>query len=72
VYDNFEPMVGVREQRVEGNSTFHSVTAAEVFHGHEIPEGGLTQDMLDTNVRLEPESVLLAPGNSSDDIQQQV
>lgn len=72
VYDNFEQMEGVREQRVEGNSTFHSVTAGEVFEGREMPDGGLRQTMLDPNVRLEPESVLLAPGNSDDEIQRQV
>jgi hypothetical protein len=54
VYDNFEQMEGVKEQRIEDNSVFHSITTAEVFHGREIPDGGLTQSMLNTKARLEP------------------
>jgi len=72
VYDNFEQMEGVKEQRVEDNSVFYSVTTAGVFHGREMPDGGLTQSMLNTKVRLEPKKVVLAPGNSCDDIQRQV
>lgn len=72
VYDNFEQMEGVKEQRIEDNSVFHSITTAEVFHGREIPDGGLTQSMLNTKARLEPTKVILAPGNSWDDIQRQV
>ena len=72
VYDNFEQMEGVKEQRIEDNSVFHSITTAEVFHGREIPDGGLTQSMLNKKARLEPTKVILAPGNSWDDIQRQV
>jgi hypothetical protein len=72
VYDNFEQMEGVIEQCVEGNGIFHSVTAGDVFHGGEMPDRGLTENILDMNVRLEQESVLLAPGNSNDEVQHQV
>ena len=40
-YDNFELMEGVKEQRVDHQSTFHSVTTGQVIQGIEIPPGGL-------------------------------
>jgi len=46
-YDNFELMEGIKEQRVDHQSTFHSVTTGQVIQGIEIPPGGLRQDMLD-------------------------
>jgi hypothetical protein len=45
-YDNFEVMEGVKEQRVDHQGTFHSVTTGQVIQGIEIPPGGLRQGML--------------------------
>jgi len=72
VYDNFEQMEGVKEQRVDNNSNFHSVTAGKVFQGLEMPSGGLQQGMLDPTVELRIRQVLLAPGNREDQTRQEV
>ena len=72
VYDNFEQMEGVREQRIEDNSSFRSVTAAKVFGGFEIPSGGLDQDMSNPQAALSIQQVLFALGNRSDEARQQV
>jgi len=71
VHDNFEQMEDVREHPVEGNSTIDLVAGGEALPRCEVPEGGLAHDKLDSNMRLEPENVLLAPENSNDDVQPQ-
>jgi hypothetical protein len=71
-YDNFELMEGVKEQRVDHQSTFHSVTTGQVIQGIEIPPGGLQQDMLNPQATICASDVFLAPGNRDDDIQHQV
>jgi len=71
-YDNFETMESVKEQRIDHQGTFHSVTTGQVIQGIEIPPGGLRQDMLDPQVTICASDVLLAPGNQDDDIQHQV
>ncbi len=72
VYDNFELTEGVKEQRVDHQSIFHSVTTGQVIQGIEIPSGGLRQDMLDPQVAICASDIFLAPGNQNDDIQHQV
>ncbi|KAH6988806.1 hypothetical protein BKA56DRAFT_476293, partial [Ilyonectria sp. MPI-CAGE-AT-0026] len=71
-YDNFEVMEGVKEQRVDHQGTFHSVTTGQVIQGIEIPPGGLRQDMLDPQATICANDVFLAPGNQDDAIQRQV
>jgi hypothetical protein len=71
-YDNFEQMEGVKEQRVEGNDKFHSVTTGEVIQGIDIPPGGLQQEMLNPRVELRASDIFFAPGNSQDTIEHQV
>jgi hypothetical protein len=71
-YDNFELEEGVKEQRVDHQSSFHSVTTGQVIQGIEIPPGGLRQDMLDPQAKISPMDVFLAAGNLDDDIQRQV
>lgn len=70
-YDNFEVMEGVKEQRVDHQGTFHSVTTGQVIQGIEIPSGGLRQDMLDPHAEICASDVFLAPGNRDDDIHSQ-
>ncbi|KAI9845730.1 MAG: hypothetical protein M1837_004563 [Sclerophora amabilis] len=67
VYDNFEQTDGVREQRIDDNSEFHSVTTGEVIAGREMPSGGLRQDMLDPTVRMSREDVVFSEGNRRDE-----
>jgi hypothetical protein len=71
-YDNFEIMEGVKEQRVDHQGTFHSVTTGQVIQGIEIPPGGLRQGMLDPQATICASDVFLAPGNQDDDIERQV
>jgi hypothetical protein len=71
-YDNFEIMLGVKEQGMENQATFHSVTTGQVIQGIEIPPGELRQDMLDPQAEINATDVLLAPGNLDDDMQRQV
>ncbi|KAH6974697.1 hypothetical protein EDB80DRAFT_693140 [Ilyonectria destructans] len=71
-YDNFEVMEGVKEQRVDHQGTFHSVTTGQVIQGIEIPSGGLRQDMLDSRAEICASDVFLAPGNRDDDINRQI
>lgn len=71
-YDNFEQVEGVKEQRLDDNSTFRSVTTGEVVQGRCIPPGGLVQNMLDPQVQLNINDVLFAPGNMIDDTESQV
>lgn len=71
-YDNFEVMDGVKEQRVDHQGTFHSVTTGQVIQGIEMPPGGIRQDMIDQQAKLCSSDVFLAPGNRDDDIRHQV
>jgi hypothetical protein len=71
-YDNFEQVEGVKEQRVEGNDRFHSVTTGEVIRGIDIPPGGLRQEMLDPRVELRAGDIFFASGNLQDTIEYQV
>jgi hypothetical protein len=71
-YDNFEIMESVKEQRVDHQNSFHSVTTGQVIQGIEIPPGGLRQDMLGPQVTLSASDVFLAPGNRDDDHNRQV
>lgn len=71
-YDNFEVMEGVKEQRVDHQGAFHSVTTGQVIQGIEIPPGGLRQDMLDPQAEICANDVFLAPGNRDDEIHRQV
>jgi hypothetical protein len=71
-YDNFELMEGVKEQRIDHQSTFHSVTTGQVIQGIKIPPGGLRQDMLNPQATICASDIFLAPGNRDDDIQHQV
>ncbi|KAI9776733.1 MAG: hypothetical protein M1839_009377 [Geoglossum umbratile] len=68
-YDNFEQMEGVKEQRMDSNSTFKSVTTGEIMEGRDIPDGGLQQSMLDPTVQLDIGQVVWAPGNRADDVE---
>jgi hypothetical protein len=71
-YDNFEHMEGVKQQRIDSNSTFKSVTTGEIIQGREMPPEGFQQNMLDPTVRLRTSEVLFAPGNMADDMECQV
>ena len=71
-YDNFEVMEGVKEQRVDHQGTFHSVTTGQVIRGIEMPPGGLQQNMLNPKVALCLDDIFLAPGNLNDDVHHQV
>ena len=71
-YDNFEVMEGVKEQRIDHQSTFHSVTTGQVIQGIEMPSDGLRQDMLNPHAKISAIDVFLAPGNIDDDMQHQV
>lgn len=51
-YDNFERTEGVKEQRVDHQGTFHSVTTGQVIQGIEIRLGGLQQDMLNSRATI--------------------
>ncbi|KAI9778771.1 MAG: hypothetical protein M1839_007861 [Geoglossum umbratile] len=72
VYNNFEQTEGVQEQKIESNSSFHSITTGKVFEGLEIPSNGLDQDMLNPQAALSIKQVLFAPGNCNDEIREQV
>jgi hypothetical protein len=71
-YDNFEQVEGVKAQRVDESSTFHSVTTAIQLEGVDIPEGGLRQDMFNSRAELGIRDVLFSPGNMDTDIEHQV
>jgi hypothetical protein len=71
-YDNFELMEGVKEQRIDHQGTFYSVTTGQVVQGIEMPPGGLRQDMLNPQMAICASDVFLAPGNQDDDIEHQV
>jgi hypothetical protein len=71
-YDNFEQVEGVKAQRADDSSTFHSVTTGVQLEGVDIPQGGLRQDMLDTQAELSVTDVLFSPGNIVSDVEHQV
>jgi hypothetical protein len=71
-YDNFEVMESVKEQRLDHQSTFHSVTTGQVIQGIEMPLRGLQQDMLDPQARICSSDIFLAPGNQDDDVEHQI
>ncbi|KAJ3453151.1 hypothetical protein MRS44_018806 [Fusarium solani] len=68
-YDNFEQMEHVKEQRVDNQGSFHSVTTGLLIQGIEMPEGGLMQSMLNPAARLQLEDIFLSPGNQRDTIE---
>ncbi|KAI9847095.1 MAG: hypothetical protein M1837_003213 [Sclerophora amabilis] len=72
MYDNFEQTEGVREQRIDDNSEFHSVTTGEVIAGREMPTGGLRQDMLDPTIRISRDNVVFSAGNCRDETSIQI
>ncbi|KAH6985308.1 hypothetical protein EDB80DRAFT_656411 [Ilyonectria destructans] len=65
-------MEGVKEQRIDHQGTFHSVTTGQVIQGIEIPPGGLRQNMLDPQAAICASDIFLAPGNRDDDIYRQI
>ncbi len=71
-YDNFEQTEGVKEQRLDNQGAFRSVTTGQVLQGLEIPSGGLRQDMLDPHAALSATAIFQAPGNQDDAIERQV
>ena len=71
-YDNFEQMEHVKEQRVDNQSSFHSVATGQLIQGIEMPEGGLLQSMLNPTTNLQLEDIFLSPGNQRDAIEVEV
>ncbi|KAF5122360.1 hypothetical protein E5D57_002265 [Metarhizium anisopliae] len=71
-YDNFEQMEHVKEQRVDNQSSFHSVTTGQLIQGIEMPEGGLLQSMLNPTTKLQLEDIFLSPGNQRDAIEVEI
>ena len=71
-YDNFEQMEGVKEQRIDHQATFHSVTTGQVLQGIEIPSSSLWQHMLNPQVELRAIEIFISLGNQDDDIEHQV
>ncbi|KAH8743667.1 hypothetical protein F5883DRAFT_512169 [Diaporthe sp. PMI_573] len=65
-YDNFEQMEHVKEQRVDNENSFHSVTTGQLIEGIEMPEGGLLQSMQDQAARLRVQDIFCCPGNEAD------
>jgi hypothetical protein len=49
-----------------------AMTTAAIIHSPELPTAGLTQDMHDPTIQLSPDTILHAPGLSSDDISVQI
>lgn len=71
-YDNFEQTEGVKEQRLDNQRAFRSVTTGQVLQGLEIPSGGLRQEMLNPHAALSATAIFQAPGNQNDAIERQV
>ncbi|KAJ3454502.1 hypothetical protein MRS44_013102 [Fusarium solani] len=65
-YDNFEQMEHVKEQRVDNEDSFRSVTTGQLISGIEMPEGGLKQSMLNQSIKLRLTDIICAPGNERD------
>ena len=70
-YDNFEQVESIKSQRLDENSTFHSITTRELVEGADIPVRGLRQDMLG-NAPLTLDQALRNHGNRVDEIELQV
>jgi hypothetical protein len=68
-YDNFEQMEHVKEQRLDNQSSFVSVTTGQCIQGIEMPPGGLLQSMLNSSVELQLKDIFLSPGNQADTIE---
>ena len=66
-YDNLEQVEGVRHQRIDNEKETVSVTTGYAIQGADIPDGGLTQSMLNYSIPLEAADIMDAPGmdNSS-------
>lgn len=71
-YDNFEQMEHVKEQRLDNQSSFHSVTTGQSIEGIEIPPGGLLQSMLHSSVELQLKDIFFSAGNQADVIEHEV
>ena len=71
-YDNFKQMKGIKEQRIDHQVTFHSMTTGQVLQGIEMLSSGLRQHMLNPQVELQVIEILVSPGNQDDDIECQV
>ena len=71
-YNNFEQVENVKAQRVDDNSSFHSVTTGELLREANIPLGGLRQEMLDPGVWLTINECLITPGNRPDELENEV
>ena len=71
-YDNFEQIEGVKEQRIDHQATFHSVTTGQVLQGIEMSSSGLQQHMLNLQVELQTIEIFISPGNQDDSIERQV
>ena len=65
-------MEGVKEQRIDHQATFHSVTTGQVLQGIEMLSSGLRQHMLNPQVELRAIEIFVSPGNQDDDIEHQV
>jgi hypothetical protein len=71
-YDNFEQMEHVKEQRVDHENSFQSVTTGQLISGIEMPEGGLKQSMLNQSVKLRLTDIICGPGNERDVVELEV
>jgi hypothetical protein len=68
VYDNFDYHEQVRHQRVGDHGAMRSVTSGKVIYGRHLPVTGLRQDMLHEEVHLRLKDILMAAGNSYDNV----
>ena len=71
-YDNFEQMEHVKEQRLDNQSSFRSVTTGQCIQGIEMPPGGLQQSMLHSSVELQLKDIFFSAGNQADTIENEV
>jgi hypothetical protein len=65
-------MEHVKEQRLDNQSSFHSVTTGQSIQGIEMPPGGLLQSMLHSSVELELKDIFFSTGNQADTIENEV
>lgn len=52
VWDNFEQIMSVKDQRMDNQKEFFSVTTAQILKPTWMPDGGLRQTMFDRSVKL--------------------
>jgi hypothetical protein len=71
-YNNFEQIEHVKEQQVDNQNSFHSVTTGQFIQGIEMPSSRLQQDMLDPGVSVHAIDIFRALGNQDDEIEHQV